>query len=183
MKTDESHRIEGLRSRSFIIKLFISSRIRREDDMNKEIFFCVCDANNVVVEQSLSCQKLCGKQMGKVCLDGCRQHLKFKKDERGTILLKNRTVHDMNFDILRYQQGNQQVIILIDREIEVSKIDNLRGLTVKEKEVAQLIVKGYSNQEILLELNILKSTLKTHINRIYQKLDGSFQKYRSPIKN
>ncbi len=151
--------------------------------MNKEMFFCVSDANDVVVEQSLSCHKLCGKQMGKVCVDGCKQHLKFKKDEGGTILLKNRTVHDTNFDILRYQMSDQQVIILIDRKDESSKIDNLRVLTVKEKEVAQLIVKGYSNQEILLELNILKSTLKTHINRIYQKLDSNFQKYRGLAKN
>lgn len=151
--------------------------------MNEDMFFCVCDSNDVVMEQSSSCQKLCGKRTGSVCLDGCQEHLKFKKDEEGTVLLKNRTVHEKNFDILRYHQNDNRVIILVEREDEDSKIDNLRVLTVKEKEVAKLIVKGYSNQEILLELNILKSTLKTHINRIYQKLDDSFQEYRRLIKN
>lgn len=147
------------------------------------MFYCLCDDNGVVVEQSKACQKLCGKTTGTVCLDGCQQHLKFKKNEPGTILLKNRTVHNRNFDILRYEQGEHNVIVLVERIEQQSKIDNLNALTVKEKEVAQLIVKGYSNQEILQELNILQSTLKTHINRIYQKLDDSFQKYRKMIKN
>lgn len=152
-------------------------------DVNEDKFFCVCDSNDVVVEQSPSCQQLCGKRTGSVCHDGCQKHLKLKKDEPGTVLLKNRTIHEKNFDILRYQLNDKRVIILVDREDEDSKIDNLRVLTVKEKEVAKLIVRGYSNQEILLELNILKSTLKTHINRIYQKLDDSFQEYRGLIKN
>lgn len=142
------------------------------------MFFCVSDANNVVTDQSPSCQKLCGKQTGKVCLNGCQEHLKFKKDESETILLKNRIIHDRSFDILRYQQEDRQVIILVARVDECTKLDNLGELTGKEKEVAKLIVKGYSNQEILMELNILKSTLKTHINRIYQKLGSELQRYR-----
>lgn len=151
--------------------------------MNDEMFFCVCDGNDVVVEQSPACQKLCGKKKGIVCQDGCQQHLKFQSDKNGTVLLKNRTIRDKSFDILRYQQNENRVIVLVEQKVEASMLDNLRVLTVKEREVAKLILKGYSNQEILLELNILKSTLKTHINRIYQKLDDSFQEYRGLIKN
>lgn len=151
--------------------------------MDSEVFFCVLDTNDVVVEQSLSCQKTCGDKIGMACQDGCQKHLKFKKEETGSILLKNRTINDKNFDILRYYQADKQFVVLIPGDPRVPEIDNLKQLTVKEKEVAQLIVKGYSNQEILMELNILKSTLKTHINRIYQKLDNNFQKYRGLIKN
>ena len=151
--------------------------------MDNEIHVCVSDSNDKVVEQSSSCQKICGIKIGEICLDGCYKHLKYKRDENGTILLKNRMVHDVNFDIMRFHHNGNRVVVLTPGVIEVSEIDNLKQLTVKEKEVAQLIVKGYSNQEILVELNILKSTLKTHINRIYQKLDSSFQKYRGLIKN
>lgn len=151
--------------------------------MDEQVFFCVLDVNDVVVEQSPICQKTCGNNFGKTCHEGCQKHLKLKKEETGSILLKNRTVHDKNFDILRYFQSDKQYIVLVPGEVTGPEIENLKHLTVKEKEVAKLIVKGYSNQEILVELNILKSTLKTHINRIYHKLDSSFQKYRMPIKN
>ena len=151
--------------------------------MTKDIIFCVCDKNDVVLEQSQLSQDFCGNRVGLTCPEGCQKYLKLKKDEPGSILLKNRTVYGRSVDIVRYEQKDSQVIILIPKEDSVSEISNLKTLTVKEKEVAILIVKGYSNQEILMELNILKSTLKTHINRIYQKLDSSFQKYRGLIKN
>lgn len=151
--------------------------------MDNEIHVCVSDSNDIVLEQSSSCQEICGLKIGEICLDGCQRHLKYKKEETGTILLKNRMIHNISFDVMRFYQNGNRVVILTPGVVEVPEIDNLTQLTHKEKEVAQLIVKGYSNQEILVELNILKSTLKTHINRIYQKLDSSFQKYRELIKN
>lgn len=151
--------------------------------MYEGMHVCVSDSNNKIEKQSPSCQKICGIKIGQICLDGCQEHLKHKKDESGSILLKNRMVHNVCFDIMRFYQNDKIVVVLNPTMIEVSEIDNLKQLTVKEKEVAKLIVKGYSNQEILTELNILKSTLKTHINRIYQKLDSNFQKYRGLIRN
>lgn len=43
-------------------------------------------------------------------------------------------------------------------------------LTVREKEVLQLIAKGYSNQEIADELFISLKTVKTHVSNILSKL-------------
>lgn len=53
-----------------------------------------------------------------------------------------------------------------------SKIDSLHSeLTTRQKEVYKLIVAGKSNKEIMAELFIEQSTLKTHINMIYKKLN------------
>ncbi len=49
--------------------------------------------------------------------------------------------------------------------------DPLKGLTPREKELASLIVEGKSNKEIATAQYISVSTVKTHINNIYRKLD------------
>ena len=46
----------------------------------------------------------------------------------------------------------------------------LKELSPRLKEVLSLIVKGKSNKEIMAELNIELSTLKTHINQVYKIL-------------
>lgn len=46
----------------------------------------------------------------------------------------------------------------------------LTGLTERQREVYELIMSGKSNKEIMSELFIEQSTLKTHINQIYRKL-------------
>ena len=47
----------------------------------------------------------------------------------------------------------------------------LLELTQRQKEVYDLIVSGKTNKEIMTELFIEQSTLKSHINQIYKKLD------------
>ncbi len=47
----------------------------------------------------------------------------------------------------------------------------LVGLTMRQKEVYDLIISGKTNKEIISELFIEQSTLKTHINQIYKKLN------------
>jgi DNA-binding NarL/FixJ family response regulator len=44
-------------------------------------------------------------------------------------------------------------------------------LTKREVETLQLIAKGFSNNEIADILNISKSTVRTHLEHIYQKMD------------
>ncbi|NVO19848.1 MAG: helix-turn-helix transcriptional regulator [Bacteroidetes bacterium] len=46
----------------------------------------------------------------------------------------------------------------------------LQELSARQKEVFNLIIKSKSNKEIMAELNIELSTLKTHINQIYKIL-------------
>ncbi|MBK9686420.1 MAG: response regulator transcription factor [Saprospiraceae bacterium] len=49
-----------------------------------------------------------------------------------------------------------------------AQIDELSG---RQKEVYDLIISGKTNKEIINELFIEQSTLKSHINQIYKKLN------------
>jgi len=45
-----------------------------------------------------------------------------------------------------------------------------RGLTERERDVLQLVVRGRNNTEIAAELFVSEATVKTHINHIFSKL-------------
>ena len=47
---------------------------------------------------------------------------------------------------------------------------HLEELSSRQREVFDLIMKGKTNKEIMNELNIELSTLKTHINKLYKTL-------------
>lgn len=49
------------------------------------------------------------------------------------------------------------------------KIRNYK-LSIREKEVLKLVVKGLSNPEIAKELSICESTVKAHVSSILRKL-------------
>jgi len=51
--------------------------------------------------------------------------------------------------------------------------DNLMKLTRREKEVLQLLGKGYKDTEISSELGITNHTVRDHLKKIYSKLDVS----------
>jgi ATP/maltotriose-dependent transcriptional regulator MalT len=57
----------------------------------------------------------------------------------------------------------------------IRKVIPTSELTSKEKQVVQLMFAGYKNSEILIKLSISNSTLKTHINRVYQKIGDEFK--------
>jgi two-component system nitrate/nitrite response regulator NarL len=46
-------------------------------------------------------------------------------------------------------------------------------LSPREREIVQLIAKGYSNKLIARELNIAETTVKIHIQHIFKKLELS----------
>jgi len=82
---------------------------------------------------------------------------------------------------------NKRKISSLSNEIKVhSKIRSegfdalLNGLTERQREVYDLIISGKTNKEIMAELFIEQSTLKSHINQIYGKLDI---KSRSELKS
>jgi len=75
---------------------------------------------------------------------------------------------------LRIEKQKTQLLIdsLQKENAEKStKIESkLLELSLRQKAVFDLILKGKSNKEITAELNIELSTLKTHINQIYKIL-------------
>ena len=76
-----------------------------------------------------------------------------------------------------YMRIDQHRIQQLSQEIESLSIDPkekrtslLTELTTRQKEVYELIISGKSNKEIMQDLFIEQSTLKSHINQIYKKL-------------
>ena len=57
-----------------------------------------------------------------------------------------------------------------DDEIAII-LNNVDDLTNKEKEVLNLMLLGKTRKEMMKELFVSESTVKTHINHIYQKLE------------
>ncbi len=47
----------------------------------------------------------------------------------------------------------------------------LQGLTAREKQIALAVGEGKSNRQIALEMTITEATVKTHLTRIFRKLD------------
>lgn len=76
-----------------------------------------------------------------------------------------------------FQISNRNFTSLSNQIKEESKnkgegVDALvNELTERQREVYDLIMSGKSNKEIMTELFIEQSTLKSHINQIYKKLD------------
>jgi ATP/maltotriose-dependent transcriptional regulator MalT len=60
--------------------------------------------------------------------------------------------------------------------------NKLDKLSEKQKQVFDLILIGKSNKEIMNELCIELSTLKTHINKIYKTLEITSRKQVKKIK-
>ena len=56
-------------------------------------------------------------------------------------------------------------------EIPTTIPSELNELTSREKEVLQLIAKGYNNREIAAELFIAERTVKNHVNSILRRLN------------
>lgn len=83
----------------------------------------------------------------------------------------------------------RKISSLSNQIMEHSKIKSegmdtlLNGLTERQREVYDLIISGKTNKEIMTELFIEQSTLKSHINQIYRKLDiKSRRELKSRVK-
>jgi len=60
---------------------------------------------------------------------------------------------------------------VLDRLVELSHQGTTAGLSKREIEVLELVAKGTGNKTIADTLKISESTVKTHIQSIFQKLD------------
>ncbi len=83
-----------------------------------------------------------------------------------------------SFLVAIYFRLNQDKITNLSNQIlekskskSESQHDLINELTDRQREVYNLIISGKTNKEIMKELFIELSTLKTHINQIYKKLN------------
>ncbi|MGP1485360.1 MAG: response regulator transcription factor [Campylobacter sp.] len=73
-------------------------------------------------------------------------------------------------DIWLYPEFIQNMIQIITRDIPSSKcLGVFEKLTSKERDIADLVYKGFTNQEIADNLGITLRTVKAHISAIFEK--------------
>jgi len=73
-------------------------------------------------------------------------------------------------NIWLYPEFIQQLIKEVSLKKESCNVDKLESLTTKEKEIAKLVSDGYSNKIIATRCKIAESTVKTHLRKVYDKL-------------
>ncbi|HOV14877.1 MAG TPA: ATP-binding protein, partial [Spirochaetota bacterium] len=66
---------------------------------------------------------------------------------------------------------NLDKIINFNDETETNKVDYLKFLTEKEKEIVKLITDGKQNKEIASTLNVTNRTVENYLSKIYEKLE------------
>jgi two-component system nitrate/nitrite response regulator NarL len=52
----------------------------------------------------------------------------------------------------------------------VQSVSTIGGLTMREREIAQLVMSGLRNKSIADELQLCEGTVKIHLHNIYRKL-------------
>ena len=88
---------------------------------------------------------------------------------------------------IRIEKHKTQLLINNLQNMNTEKADKkgrkLHELSLRQKEVFDLILLGKSNKEIMAELHIELSTLKTHINQIYKILGIKSRKETKTFNN
>ena len=77
---------------------------------------------------------------------------------------KEPVLPDMASDLLLY---------VLQRQTEPGSGDEERGLTRRQLEVLQLMVKGLSKKEIALKLHLSETTVKSHVTAVLRKLGAT----------
>lgn len=144
------------------------------DDMG----VCIKDSTGKVLQQNKLCHKICGDCLGDVCEVACMEF--YAKDETrqwknwGSRVYNNSFVHEAFYDITLLC-SEEHLVTFLQPLKEKYKIAlayyKKSNLTKRETEVISLIIQGVSNSDIYEELSVSKATLKTHLNKIYKKVN------------
>jgi len=91
-------------------------------------------------------------------------------------LLKNNSSEEVIRSVIEVVEGGAPMTGQIARRVieafrrPAPKDLKEAQLTAREQEILQLIAKGYANKEIASQLEVSVSTVRTHIEHIYEKL-------------
>ena len=103
------------------------------------------------------------------------------KYPRKTQYFTNAKINDKPFDLL-FVEDEESITTLLIPITEQYRKDavNLEqcGLTRSEMTIALFVCQGKTNSEISNQLHISASTLKSHLNHIYSKVDREFLQSR-----
>ena len=113
---------------------------------------CIRDTDDKVQFQNDVCKSVCGIHPQEVCLrcSDIPHYKEVHKDLKTMVTL------------FRVPQNTKLKRALLSSNL----------LTPREKEIVKLLLLGYPNTRIIHKLFIAKSTLKTHLNRIYKKMSA-----------
>ena len=100
------------------------------------------------------------------------------------VLFREKNLRKYNFymknEIIKYSKEIKQ---LTTQEQKEPVKENLEKLSLREREIFDLIVCGKSNKEIACDVNISVNTVKFHVKNIYGKLDIKSRKEAVTIEN
>jgi DNA-binding NarL/FixJ family response regulator len=95
--------------------------------------------------------------------------------KKKTKLLSDRVIGKQAFDIVVAPDaaGVTTLLFKVDYQLQSDFLQKLcdYALTKRELVVAKMMGQGFANREISKKLYISLATVKTHINRIYSKID------------
>ncbi len=149
---------------------------------NLELGTCIKNTNKEVIFQNGICIDSCGDMKGIICDKGCMASYSLTP---GMTLIKNSQLDNGHVDAVVINDGRTLTTLLYpyaQNQDDLLKIKNellSYGLSKSEVTIFLLVITGKKNRDIVKELFISKSTLKTHLNNIYKKLPVSFQSYKN----
>ncbi len=89
---------------------------------------------------------------------------------------KNKTIPEIAKDLSRQYETIRHYIKdngLTYKKVKKVRTKDVNELSIKEKEILELLATGKSNKEIAKKMFIGITTVKTHLQNIYQKLNLS----------
>lgn len=147
------------------------NRIREEE--KEDVGVCVRDPSAVIVFQNHACRAVCGDALGKTCERACLHVSGGAGSTAGPKLNPGQVLHGVRCDVAVFEGASDSVTLIVSREARLAEQRAYfegRGLTPRETEIATLVLLGHTNQEIVETTGLSKATVRTHLNRVHQKL-------------
>lgn len=152
---------------------YVASSLTQSSKMG----LCVKTLDRKVLFQNSVCKRVCGEVTGQVCSTGCMegfsQHPEDPVLDEGAQMRAGIHSHGHLIDAVLLNDQEFLTTIFYDKQdLVVRKMESVKSLplTRMEKRVLQLLLEGRSNKEMVETLCVSISTVRTHLNHIYQKL-------------
>lgn len=89
--------------------------------------------------------------------------------------LKDQSLSDLRLAVVRVLSGERWVSSpLLDKLLNPQRpVTNLPRLSPRQRDILRLLVEGFDNRAVALELNLSVKTIENHLTRLYRQLDVS----------
>lgn len=136
---------------------------------------CVRSPDGAVLFQNETSQSICGDALARVCDGACARFCAGDagSEHGGPQFARGERLHKSYCDLVVRASGDGWLTLLFPLAGRIEKHRQAflsKGLTPRETEIALLAAIGRSNKEIMRETGLTKATVRTHLNRIHQKL-------------